>query len=104
MEAVRVGSEYFQIGAQATTRQESRVATYDTEEIKPIQAKPVVVDTDRQMLEALNRLTEKVNQLKARLTTEQKQRSTCFECGEPGHFQSKCPCKKKQGNELGPRN
>ena len=60
-EVVRVGSEYLQIGVQATTRQESRVPTYDTAELEPIQAKLVVVDTDKQMLEALNRLTEKVN-------------------------------------------
>ena len=103
-EAVRVGSEHLQIGAQSTTRHESRVATYDVEELEPIQAKPVVVDTKKQMLEALSRLTEKVDQLESRLSKEQKQLLSCFECGEQGHFRSKCPRRKKQGKELGPRN
>ena len=103
-EAVRVGSEYLQIGTQATSRSESRVATCDIDELDAVQAQPVAVDTNRQILDTLSRLHERIDQLEGRLSKEKKQQLVCFECGEQGHFRTRCPRRKKQGNEQGPRN
>ena len=101
-EAVRVGSEYLQIGSQATLRQESRVAACDMDDQEDIQVKTVAADTQRQMLDALSKLTQRLDQMEKNL--EGRRLLTCFECGQQGHFRSKCPQKKKQGNEQGPRN
>ena len=102
-DAVRVGAEYLQVGSQATSRQESRVATCDVDDQDYVQVRPVTVDTEEQMLETLNKLMEKVNQLEDKLTEKQKPKLVCFGCGKSGHFRSNCPLK-KQGNEKGPRN
>ena len=100
-EAVRVGSEYLQIGAQAAPRHDSRVAVCDTDDLDNIQVKPVISDTRRRMLDMLSKLSERMDQIES--SVKKKDPPTCFGCGKAGHFRSNCP-QKKQGNGNGPRN
>ena len=100
-EAVRVGAEYLQIGSQATSRTDSRVATCDIDDQADIQVKPVAIDTQKPVLEAIEKLTQRLNQMESKLAS--KKELSCFECGGKGHFRSKCP-QRKQGNDQCPRN
>jgi len=102
-DAVRIGAEYLQIGSQAATRYESKVATCDvTDEDEDVRVKPVNVDTDRDILVALQSLTARLEKMEASLKQEKKP-LVCFECNQPGHVRARCP-HKKSGNEAGPRN
>ena len=62
-DAVRVGSEYLQVGSLATSRQESRVATCDVDDQDVVQVKPVAVDTQGQLLEVLTKLMQRLDKL-----------------------------------------
>ena len=76
-EVVRVGSEYLQIGSQAASRQESRVAVCYTDNQENIQVKTVAADTQKQMLDALSKLTQRLNQMEKNLAGWKL--LTCFE-------------------------
>ena len=104
-EAVQVGSEYLQIGSQATSRQESGVAQCDFDDQESDQVKSSDTDTNRQMLDTLAELSTRLDQLETSLKQQQKKEKkppVCYECQEPGHLRASCPLK-KQGNGQGPR-
>ena len=104
-EAVQVGSEYLQVGSQATSRQESRVAQCDVDDTEVVLVKSTNTDTSRQVLDTLAKLTARLDQIETGLKKQQKEEKkppVCYECREPGHRRASCPLK-KQGNGQGPR-
>ena len=104
-DAVQVGSEYLQIGSQVTSRQESRVAQCDIDDQEVVQVKSTSTDASRQMLDALTKLTARLDQIETSLkqqTNKERKQPVCYGCQEPGHLKASCPLK-KQGNGQGPR-
>ena len=104
-EAVQVGSEYLQIGSQAAFRLKSRVAQCDTDDLEDIPVKAATTEVNKQMLDVLAKLTQRLDRIESSLKQPakvDKKQPICYECQEPGHVRASFPLK-KQGKGQGPR-
>lgn len=104
-EATRAGNEYLQI---KTFTSNSTVRQVEEEEEGHTRQ---VADPMKEILKAMARLTEEVNQLKAAPHQIQRPdsnpRPRCYGCNKTGHLRSQCPTRpwpaRQSGNETGPQ-